>query len=174
MEYSIEQGIELLERTPATLRALLSGIAPEWTSATEGPETWSAYDVVGHLAYAERSAWIGRAEVILSEAADKTFPLVDRFAQFHESKGKSLDQLLDEFAALRVRNIAQLRALNPGSAQLQRSAIHPQLGPVTLSQLLATWTVHDLDHISQILRVLATQYADAVGPWKANLRIIRS
>ncbi|RYY39327.1 MAG: DinB family protein [Chitinophagaceae bacterium] len=174
MDFSIERTIELLQRTPGVLRSLLHGLSDEWTTVNEGPDTWSAFDVLGHLAYAERGAWIGRAEVILSNKANKTFPPVDRFAQFRESVGKNLPQLLDEFALLRSENLQRLRALDLQEEQLQRSAVHPQLGPVTLAQLLATWATHDLDHISQVVRVLAKQYGDAVGPWKANLKILRS
>ncbi|TCZ72909.1 DinB family protein [Flaviaesturariibacter aridisoli] len=169
---SIERSIELLERTPSVLRSLLQDLPAHWTTATEGPGTWSPYDVVGHLVHAERVAWIARAELILSDREDKTFPPLDRFAQFEESKGKTMHQLLDDFDAHRSANLNALRQLPSGEA-LQRTGVHPQFGNVTLAQLLATWTVHDLDHINQIVRVLAKQYGEAVGPWKANLRILR-
>lgn len=174
MEFSVDRSIELLERTPAVLRSLLQGLPEHWTNVNEGPDTWSAFDVIGHLAHAEGVAWIGRAELILSETADKNFPPLDRFAQFTESKGKTLEQLLDEFATKRAASIERLRALSLTEANLQRTGIHPQFGAVTLAQLLSTWTTHDLDHISQIVRVLAKQYDSAVGPWKANLKILRS
>lgn len=172
--FSTEQALELLERTPAVLRSLLQDLPDHWTRVTEGPDTWSAFDVLGHLVHAEQRAWSGRAELILSEAPDKTFPPLDRFAQFEESKGKTVNELLAEFETLRAESCAWLRQLQPGAEDLQRSGLHPQLGTVTLAQLLATWTVHDVDHISQVVRVFAKQYGEAVGPWKANLKILRS
>ncbi|GAB4092504.1 DinB family protein [Flaviaesturariibacter terrae] len=173
MNFSTDRSIELLERTPAVLRSLLRQLSENWTSVNEGPDTWSAFDVVGHLVHLERTGWIQRAQIILSDGPDKNFPSIDRFAQFEESKGKSMEQLLDEFDALRSANLEALRQLPADDAGLQRTGIHPQFGNVTLAQLLATWTVHDLDHLSQILRVLAKQYSDAVGPWKEYLRILR-
>jgi uncharacterized damage-inducible protein DinB len=174
MTYSLDSAIPILERTPATLSALLSGIPDEWTRATEGPDTWSPYDVIGHLLHGEHSNWVERVRIILAQDEARTFPTFDRFAQFRESEGKTLAQLLDEFSAARRKNLDWLRAQQISEAQLALEAIHPAFGTVSLSQLLATWVVHDLDHITQIARVMAKQYDAAVGPWKEYLRVLRS
>lgn len=174
MNFEIEKSIEILKRTPGTLTAMLEGLSAEWISPNEGGETWSAYDVVGHLIHAEKTDWVPRMEIILSEKADKQFPPFDRFAQFEESKGKSLSQLLEEFKSLREKNIALLLSKKLTSKEFKEKGMHPALGEVTLSQLLATWTVHDLNHIAQISRVMAKQYKNAVGPWVAFLGILQS
>jgi hypothetical protein len=170
--FTIDYGIEILERTPGALRVLLGGLSPAWTSATEGPDTWSPYDVVGHLIHGERTDWMARVGVILKDGG--TFATFDRFAQFRESQGKSLARLLDEFAAARQDNLQTLRALRLTDADLGRTGIHPTFGEVTLRQLLATWVAHDMDHLMQISRVLGKQLKDDVGPWSAYLRVVRS
>jgi hypothetical protein len=174
MNFNITTSIEILERTPGTLFALLHGINEEWTSNNEGPGTWSPYDIVGHLIHGELTDWIPRAVMILSNHENKTFNAFNRFAQFDESSGKSLHELLDEFKTLRNKNIEHLKSLNITAMDLQSTGIHPAFGKVTMAQLLATWVVHDLNHIAQISRVMAKQYKEAVGPWTAYLRILQS
>lgn len=172
MHFDLAIGVAVLERTPATLRALLAGLQDDWTTATEGPETWSPYDVVGHLIHGERTDWIARAEIILAQGANRRFAPFDRFAQFRESQGKTLVQLLDEFAQLRAANLGILAGWKLTDAQLALEGEHPELGPVTLRNLLATWVAHDLNHVGQIARVMAKQYRDAVGPWRQYLPIM--
>jgi hypothetical protein len=172
MEFELSAGVEVLERTPATLRALLAGLSPEWTAATEGPETWSPYDVVGHLIHGERTDWIPRARIILEQGANRRFEPYDRFAQFRESEGKSLAELLDELATLRAENLTVLRGWRLTDEHLALEGDHPAFGSVTLRQLLATWVVHDLGHIVQISRVMAKQYRGAVGPWREYLKVV--
>lgn len=167
--FSVPLGLEILERTPEVLRVLLSGLSPAWTAATEGPDTWSPYDVVGHLIHGERTDWIARAEIIRSGGG--TFQTFDRFAQFQESRGKTLHQLLDEFAAVRRENVARVRSWSLTEADLDRTGTHPRFGTVTLRQLLATWVAHDMDHLMQISRVMGKQLTADVGPWKEYLRI---
>lgn len=173
MDFSLPKSLELLERTPEVLSYLLRGLSDEWTSANEGENTWSAYDVVGHLIHGDQTDWLIRAELILSDHPDKRFAPFDRFAQFEASAGKSLNQLLDEFKAVRAANVATLRGLNLSSQDLTKTGLHPTFGMVTLAQLLATWVVHDLDHLSQISRVMAKQYKAQVGPWIEFLKILR-
>ncbi len=173
MDSSLEKSIEILERTPDVLNTLLKDISAEWTLNNEGGDTWSVYDIVGHLIYGEKTDWIPRAEIILSENDDKKFEPYDRFAQFKESKGKSLQQLLDEFVKLRSKNMEQLLSKRLTNKDLEKTGIHRAFGEVTLSQLLATWAVHDLNHISQIARVMAKQYKKAVGPWAEYLGILK-
>ena len=170
--FVLGEAIEILARTPATLDALLRGLPEAWIVANEGGETWSAFDVVGHLIHGEQTDWMPRAKIILEHGAARPFDKFDRLAQFKESAPRTLDSLLDEFAALRRHNLEELRALELTPADLDRPGRHPELGAVTLGQLLATWTAHDLDHLMQISRVLARQYSDEVGPWRAYLRII--
>lgn len=172
MNFTIEKSIEILERTPGVLAAMLKNVSPEWTEKTEGGETWSVFDVLGHLVHGEKTDWTSRMEIILSDAPDKTFEPFDRFAQFEESKGKTLPQLLDEFKRLRKKNVGIVRSKNLTDKNLEEKGIHPVFGEVTLAQLLATWTVHDLDHIAQISRVMAKQYKDEVGPWLEYLKIL--
>jgi hypothetical protein len=163
--------VALLARTPAMLDALLRGLPAFWTRSNEGGDSWSAFDIVGHLIAGERHDWIPRARIILEHGEASPFDPFDRLAQFRESEGKSLDQLLDEFAQLRRENLAELQRLNP--EQLAQRGKHPALGVVTLSQLLATWAVHDLTHLHQLSRVLAYQYRDEVGPWIAYLGVLK-
>ncbi|HEY0969659.1 MAG TPA: DinB family protein [Gemmatimonadales bacterium] len=170
--FDLTAGSAILERTPQVLRAMLAGLPPEWTDATEGPETWSPAVVVGHLIHGERTDWIPRARIILAQGADRRFEPFDRFAQLRESAGRPLAELLDEFAELRRENLATLAAWRLTDAQLALEGEHPALGPVTLRQLLATWVAHDLSHVAQVARVMAKQYRDAVGPWRAYLPIM--
>lgn len=173
MNFTLEKSMEILERTPDVLNTMLQNISPEWTSNNEGGHTWSAYDIIGHLIYGERTDWIPRAEIILSEKYHKKFEPFNRVAQFEESKGKSLTQLLKEFKTLRKKNIDYLRSKKLTDKNLEEKGIHPTFGEVTLSQLLSTWVVHDLNHISQISRVMAKQYKAEVGPWIEYLRILQ-
>lgn len=162
----------MLERTPAALHSLLAGLDPSWTTATEGPDTWSPYDIVGHLLHGERTDWIPRARVILGRGADRRFVPYDRFAQFRESQGHSLTDLLDQFAEQRHANLVTLRGWGLTDLQLAWEGDHPVFGVVTLRQLLATWVAHDLGHLAQVARVMAKQYATAVGPWRAYLPVL--
>lgn len=172
MNFDVATGVAVLERTPFTLRAMLAGLAPAWTAATEGPDTWSPYDILGHLVHGERTDWIGRARIVLAQGADRRFPVFDRLAQFRESEGKSLVQLLDEFARLRAENLATLAGWQLTEAQLALQGEHPAFGTVSLRQLLATWVAHDLGHVAQTARVMAKQYRGAVGPWRAYLPVM--
>ncbi len=172
MHFELAHGTAVLARTPATLRAMLAELGPEWIAATEGPETWSPWVIVGHLCHAERADWIPRSQVILTQGPSRRFPPFDRFAQFRESEGKSLEQLLDEFAQLRARNLTTLAEWRLTDVQLALEGEHPEFGAVTLRQLLSTWVAHDLGHIAQIARVMAKQYREAVGPWRAYLPVM--
>jgi hypothetical protein len=172
MDFDLTAGMAVLERTPHTLRSLLAGLSPAWTDATEGPETWSPYVILGHLIHGERTDWIPRARIILDQGAQRRFAAYDRFAQFHESEGKPLADLLDEFARLRAENLATLAGWCLTEDQLALEGEHPEFGPVTLRQLLATWVVHDLGHVAQTARVMAKQYREAIGPWRAYLPVV--
>lgn len=172
MEFNVKSTIEILEKTPAVLENLLGGLSEKWLTANEGPETFSPFDVVGHLIHGEKTDWVPRMELILSDKPDKTFQPFDRFAQFAESEGKTLPQLLAEFRTLRERNLETLQSKQLTAADLTKTGIHPTFGAVTLEQLLATWTVHDLGHLAQIARVMAKQYKHAVGPWVDFLPIL--
>jgi hypothetical protein len=172
MDFDLAAGTAVLERTPHTLRAMLAGLPSAWTDSTEGPETWSPYIIVGHLVHGERADWLVRAQVILAQGPERRFAPVDRFAQFHESQGKSLAGLLDEFAHLRAENLATLAGWRLTDAQLALEGEHPAFGVVTLRQLLSTWVAHDLGHVAQIARVMAKQYREAVGPWRAYLPVM--
>lgn len=172
MKYSSERSVEILERTPIVLKTLLSGLDDGWVMANEGPETFSPYDVVGHLIYGEKTDWVVRAKIILEFGLAKPFEPWDRFAQYEESKGKTLQQLLDEFERVRNENIKWLRSLNLTEADLNKKGMHPALGEVTLRNLLSTWVVHDLTHLAQVTRVMAKQYKDEIGPWPEFFRIL--
>lgn len=172
MDFDLTAGTAVLERTPHTLRAMLAGLPSTWTDATEGPETWSPYDIVGHLVHGERANWIPRSRVILDQGPERRFPPFDRSAHFRESRGRSLADLLDEFARLRAENLTTLAGWNLTDDQLALQGEHPQFGPVTLRQQLATWVAHDLSHLAQAARVMAKQYREAVGPWRAFLPIM--
>lgn len=172
MEFELTLARAILERTPATLRAMLGGLPPEWATATEGPDTWSPYDILGHLIHGERTDWMQRARIILTRGPERRFPPFDRLAQFQESQGRLLGDLLEEFASLRFANLAELTAWRLTDAELALTGEHPDFGRVTLRQLLATWVAHDLNHLSQMTRVMAKQYREAVGPWRAYLPIM--
>jgi len=172
MDFSLATGIPILERTPGTVRALLEGLSRDWVDATDGPETWSPYVVVGHLIHGERTDWIPRARLILAQGTERRFTPYDRFAQYRESQGKSLAQLLDEFATLRSTNLLTLAEWQLTDAHLALEGEHPEFGPVSLRQLLATWVAHDLGHLVQVARVMARQYRDAIGPWRAYLSVM--
>jgi hypothetical protein len=168
----MEEAVAILGRTPATLDALLRGLPDGWIAAHEGGETWSPFDVIGHLIHGERTDWVPRAKTILEHGEARPFEKFDRLAQFTESKGRTLASLLDEFAMRRQESLRELEAMRLTDADLDRRGRHPELGIVTLRQLLATWVAHDLDHVVQISRVLARQYSDEVGPWRAYLRVV--
>jgi DinB family protein len=172
MDFNLVEGVAVLERTPGVLRAMLAGLPAEWIDRNEGPETWSPFVIVGHLVHGERTDWIPRARIILEQGSDRRFTPYDRLAQFQESEGKSLATLLDEFATLRRENLARLGGWRLSEDQLELTGVHPEFGGVTLRQLLATWVTHDLGHVAQIARVMAKQYRDAIGPWRAYLPIV--
>jgi hypothetical protein len=172
MDFDLVTGTAVLARTPQTMRAMLAGLPPSWTDATEGPDTWSPYVIVGHLIHGERTDWIPRARIILAQGTQRRFTPFDRFAQFRESQGRSLVDLLDEFTRLRTANLATLDGWRLTAEQLALEGEHPELGVVSLRQLLATWVAHDLGHVAQAARVMAKQYREAVGPWRAYLPIM--
>ena len=172
MNFNLSKSVEILQQTPDTLISMLQNLSPEWTTNNEGDSTWSVYDIVGHLIHGEKTDWMPRTEIILSEKINKTFEPFDRFAQFKESKGKSLKQLLDEFKILRKKNIDQLLSKKLTDKQLESKGVHPDFGEVALSQHLSSWVVHDLNHIAQISRVIANQYKFNVGPWRDYLKIL--
>jgi hypothetical protein len=171
-EFSLTEAISVLSRTPATLDALLRGLPDVWVRGDEGKDTWNAFDIVGHLIYGERTDWMPRVRIVLENGEGRPFDPFDRFAQLKESQDKSLEQLLDDFARLRRENLTALLALNLQREDLARRGRHPALGAVTLSELLATWAVHDLTHVHQLSRVMAHRYRDAVGPWSAYLGVL--
>ncbi len=173
MEHSLESTISLLTRTPAAFDTLLRDLPETWTFRNEGENTWSAFDIVGHLIHGERTDWVPRARMILQFGETRTFEPFDRWGHMRECQGKSLGQLLDEFARLRTENLEGLRALNLRPEDLERRGRHPALGVVTLSELLATWAAHDLTHLHQISRVMAHQYREAVGPWGRFLGVMQ-
>jgi hypothetical protein len=174
MKYNVEDSINILRRTPYVLDTLLRGLPDGWLDSNEGENTWSPYDVLGHLIHGERTDWIARLEIILLESGEKKFKPFDRFAQFEESKGKSMHELLDEFKIVREKNLQIFISKRISEKEFDRTAIHPAFGEVHLSNLLSTWVVHDLDHIFQIVRVMSHQYNTEVGPWKQYLRILRA
>lgn len=173
MHFDLEHACSILERTPGALRAMLAGLPEPWIRANEGPDTWSPFDVVGHLIDGEETDWIPRAQVILSQGPSRRFEPFDRFRHLERNRGKTLGALLDEFAALRAANIATLRGFGIGARELILTGEHPEFGAVTLRQLLATWVVHDLNHTLQIAHAMAHQYRDEVGPWRAYLKIVQ-
>jgi hypothetical protein len=172
MSFDVNHGIAVLERTPAVFRVLLADLPDAWIVSNEGPDTFSPFDNLGHLIHGERADWMPRARIILARGVNRTFEPYDRFAQVRESAGKSLAQLLDEFATLRAQNLVTLREWHLTDEQLALVGEHPALGAVTLRQLLATWVAHDLGHLAQTSRVMAKQYRDAVGPWRAYLPVM--
>ena len=172
-EFSLSDSIALLGRTPTALNALLCGLPGIWTRSNEGSDTWSAFDVVGHLICADRTDWMPRVRLILETGEARPFDPFDRFAQIKENEGKSIEEILNEFGRVRTENLASLRLLNLQQEDLVRQGKHPALGTVTLAQLLATWAVHDLNHLHQISRVMAHQYREGVGPWSAYLGVLQ-
>jgi hypothetical protein len=172
MRFDLRNGIPVLERTPLAMRAMLDGLSDEWIDASEGADTWSPYVVVGHLIHGERTDWIPRARIIIEQGAERRFAPYDRFAQLREGRGKSLAQLLGEFASLRAANLVTLAGWRLTDADLTLEGVHPDFGPVTLRQLLATWVAHDLGHLAQVARVMARQYREEVGPWREYLPVM--
>lgn len=173
MQHNLENTISLLTRTPAALSALLGDLPETWTKRNEGDNTWSAFDVVGHLIHGERADWMPRAKIVLQFGETQAFEPFDRWGHVRESEGKSLGQLLDEFARLRSENLVELRGLHLQPEDFERRGRHPALGVVTLSELLATWAAHDLTHLHQISRIMAHQYRQAVGPWSRFLGVLQ-
>ncbi len=171
IDFKLDEAIEVLSRTPAVLRAMLDGLPDHWTSNNYGPETFSPFDVVGHLIHADEADWIPRARHILQLQGSKPFEPFDRYAMYEASRGKTIRQLLDEFAETRQQKLNELAALEIGESQLDLPGHHPQLGKVTLRQLLATWVAHDLNHIHQVAKSMAHQYRGAVGPWVGHLGV---
>ncbi|HRH43161.1 MAG TPA: DinB family protein [Pyrinomonadaceae bacterium] len=172
MNFKLAEAIEILEQTPATVKSLLGNLSDEWTLNKNTGE-WSPFDVIGHYIHGEETDWIPRAEIILAQGENRTFEPFDRFAQFEISKGKNLSELLETFAELRRKSLKTLKSWNLSDEQLQLKGTHPELGEVTLEQLLSTWMVHDLTHIRQIVQILAKNYAENVGEWKAYLSILQ-
>ena len=173
MELSLTDAISLLSRTPAALNALLRDLPESWTFRNEGENTWTPFDVVGHLIHAERTDWVQRVRTILQFGENQAFAPFDRSGHAREIEGKSLAQLLDEFSRVRAENLDKLRALNLKPEDLKRRGKHPSLGPVTMANLLATWATHDLTHLHQISRTMAYQYREAVGPWSRYLGVLQ-
>lgn len=172
MDFSIGKALEILQQTPNTLQSLLESLSHEWVFSNEGPETCSVFDVFGHLIHGEKTDWIPRLNIILYEE-NKHFVPFDRFAQFEDSKSKSLQDLLHEFSSLRNENLVYLNRLSLSENQLEMTGIHPEFGTITAKQLLSTWVTHDLGHIAQIARVLAKQYKNEVGPWTQYISILK-
>lgn len=172
MNFSLSDALPILRSTPRVLRAWLEDLPQSWTSANEGPETWSPFDIVGHLIHGERTDWMDRIEILLTHGESRPFTPFDRFAQFEASRGKSLVQLLDTFAELRAANLSRLEALRLKPEDFSRRGLHPELGRVNLGQLLATWVAHDLNHLGQIARVMGRQYTETVGPWLEYLPML--
>jgi len=172
MEFQLDHATEILRRTPATLNSLLRHLPQEWIVSNEGPETWSPFDVVGHLIHGEETDWIPRAKLILEHGESRPFEPFDRFSMFEKSRGTSLGDLLDRFEQVRGKSLKELEEMNLRPEMLGKRGRHPELGVVTLGQLLSTWVVHDLGHIGQITRVMAKQYGEAVGAWQAYLSVL--
>lgn len=173
MKFQIEKTVEILARTPVTVKSLLSNLSDDWIKTEADTESWSAFDIVGHLIHGEETDWIPRVRIILAQRENLTFEAFDRFAQFEKSKGKTLNELIENFAVLRAKNLDALHAMNLTEDKLKLKGIHPELGEVTLGQLIATWAVHDLTHIRQIATVLARKYEENVGAWKEYLSILQ-
>lgn len=173
MKFQIEKAVEMLSQTPATVKSLLANLSDDWTENASDSKSWSAFDIVGHLIHGEETDWIPRAEIILGQGENSTFEPFDRFAQFEKSKDKTLNELIETFAGLRAKNLETLREMNLTEEKLKLKGVHPELGEVTLEQLIATWVVHDLNHIKQIATVLAYKYAENVGAWKQYLSILQ-
>jgi DinB superfamily len=173
ISFELEDAITIISKTPTVVRELVSGLNEEWLHATEGPDTWSAHDIVAHYIYGEQTDWIPRIQIILSDKEEKTFTPFDRNGHFAVGKGRSIESLLNQFEQLRKENIQILLASDISSEDLEKTGIHPAFGPVTLRQLLAAWAVHDMTHIHQISRVIAKQYLVEVGPWKEFMGVLK-
>ena len=173
MQFDLSEAIFLLSRTPVVLRTLLGDLPEPWVRGDYGEATFSPFDVVGHLICGERRDWMPRLRTCLEHGAARTFEPFDRYAMFDENRGRSMDELLDEFATLRAENLSELSSTSLSGTDLTTRGRHPEFGAVTVEQLLATWVVHDLNHVAQIAKAMAYQYADAVGPWKAYLSILK-
>jgi hypothetical protein len=171
--FDLGASMAVLERTPAVLRALLVGLPDRWTTINEGGDTWNPMQVVAHLIHGERTDWIPRARIILAQGADREFEPFDRFAHLNEDQGRTISQLLDEFVHLRADGLTTLRGWHLTDAHLELTGVHPEFGEVTLKQLLATWTAHDLGHLVQVARTMARQYRDDAGPWRAYLSVLK-
>lgn len=172
MEYQVDQAIEILRRTPAVLRAMLSGLSPTWVTSNYGEKTFSPFDVVGHLIHGERTDWIPRARIILGHGETRTFEPFDRYAMYEDCKGKTIGELLDTFEMLRAESVTTLRAMKLTPEQLDRRGSHPELGTVLLREHLAMWVVHDLGHTAQIAKAMSYQYREAIGPWQPHTSIL--
>ena len=172
MNFDLRDGTAILERTPVVLRSLLAGLPDSWTRPNEGPKTWSAFDVVGHLIDGEETDWIPRARLILAQGENRRFQPFDRFAHLAVQEEQTLADRLERFASLRRRNLDELAGMRLGPKELRLTGEHPDFGTVTLDQLLATWVAHDLGHLAQTARVMAKQYRSAVGPWIAFLPVL--
>jgi uncharacterized damage-inducible protein DinB len=170
--FSMDEGLPILRATPGALAAWIERLPDTWITATEGPDTWSPFDVVGHLIHGELTDWMPRIELLLAHGESRPFTPFDRFAQFRDSQGKSLSELLENFAQLRQGNLERLESLDLKPVDFSRRGRHPELGTITLGQLLATWVVHDLNHVAQIARVMARRYTDTVGPWLEYLPLL--
>jgi hypothetical protein len=172
LKFHLEKSYEILDRTPDSLKTILGNISPEWIMNNEGPDTFSPFDVLGHLIHGEKTDWRNRVEHILEFGVSKSFEPYDRFAMYELSKGRSIEELLDEFSLLRKQNMDWMRKLNPGETDLDKKGMHPVLGEVSMRELLSSWVIHDLTHIAQITRVMAKQYKEEMGPWRQFFRII--
>jgi hypothetical protein len=173
MKFDLSECIKILNRTPFLIDQMLLGLSDELIFSNEGGDTWSPYDIVGHLIHGELTDWIPRAEIILDDNLNKNFMPFDRFAQIEISKGSSLIELLKEFRNKREQNVQRLLEMNIDAVKLKKTGIHPDLGEVTLKQLLSTWIVHDLSHINQMSRVIAKNFKGEIGPWKAYISIMQ-
>jgi len=173
MTFNLEQSIEILDNTPKVLSSYLLHLSDDWLKHNEGENTWSPYDVVGHLIFGEQTDWMARIQIILSDSDNKLFEPFDRFAQLKNDQSQPISALLEEFSKLRTENIKTLKSLHITEADFNKTGIHPEFGEVSLSQLIATWVVHDLGHISQISRVMAKQYKTDVGPWIDYLGVLK-
>ena len=172
IDHDLDEAINILDRTPRILEAMLDGLPENWINNNEGGDSWSPFDIVGHLLHGEKTDWMERCNLILNSNIEATFSPFDRFAQFVDSKGKSMSELLSEFKSLRTKNLQELKSFGIEEPHYKMTAIHPDLGRVTLQQLLSTWVVHDLSHLGQIARVMAKQYKSQVGPWKEFINFI--
>ena len=172
MEFQLDHAKEILSRTPETLKTMLQDLPDEWVRSNEGPDSWSPFDVLGHLIHGEETDWIPRAKIILESGEERAFEPFDRFAMFEKSRGKSMNELLALFERRRAESLQELEGMKLTPEMLERRGRHPELGVVTLGQLLSTWVVHDLGHVGQIVRVMSKQYGEAVGVWRAYLSIL--